>query len=99
MGGLRRGVDHELNSAAVLGKDAVDRRAVTDVDFEAAKRVAQLAQEAVRGRLGRRLGAEETGPHVVLEADHVVARAREVRRRLGPDQAARAGHDGDRHTS
>ena len=49
------------------------------------------------GAGGGGLRAEEPRAHVVLDPDHVVARAREVGDGLGPDQPAGARHDDRGH--
>ena len=80
----------------VLGEDPVDGIAVADVDALAAE-LGVGGEEPLGDVRGRGLGAEEAGPHVVLDADDVVSLADEVADRLGPDQASRARDDRYRH--
>ena len=47
---------------------------------------------------GGGLGAEEAGPHIVLDADYVKALGDEVLDRLGADQAPCARDDRNRHS-
>src|SRR5680860_280832 len=85
VGGLRGGVDHQLDRLAVGGEDALDRVAVADVGVFAAE-AGMGADESLGDVRGRGLGAEEAGPHVVLDPDHVVTLLDEVPDRLRADQ-------------
>ena len=66
-------VDHDLERASDLAEDAFDRPLVPDIDLYRPERVPKRAGETLRGLSGRSVGTKEPGPHVVLEADDVVA--------------------------
>jgi len=51
------------------------------------------------GRLGRRRGAEEITPHVVVDADDVQAVLREQAGRLRANEPRRASDDGNAHAA
>ena len=73
----------------VLGEHPIDGVPVADVELERLKgrRRAFASSRSVVAR-GRRRRAEEVRPHVVVEADHVVARLDEVLRRT-PSRSGR----------
>ncbi len=80
MRGLGGGMDHELDRGGVLGEHALDRVPVADVELERDELVGVArAQRGGRARRGR-VGAEEPGAHVVLDADRGVAELDEAAR-------------------
>ena len=82
------GVDDELERRRVLPKDPVDGVGVANVEVERAELSRICLLEAPRLRTGRGGLAEEIGPHVVVDSEHVVAGLDEVRDRPRADQAA-----------
>ena len=92
MGRLRRGVDHQLDLPGVVAEDPLDLGGVADVDVLPLEGGVLLDQPLGDVR-GRGLGAEESGPHVVLDPDHVEPLADEVVDGLGADQAAGSSDD------
>ena len=97
VGGLGCGVDHELQGRRVLSEHPVDRVRIADVERQRPEGVAQTALETLRRRRRRGRRAEEVRPHVVVQADHVVARLDEVLDGLRSDQPAGSGDDRCRH--
>ena len=72
---LRGRVDHELDPSGVLGEHALHGVAVADVDGQRREAVGKARQQRLGHVRSRRLRAEEARAHVVLQADHIEARA------------------------
>jgi hypothetical protein len=86
--GLRRGVDHELDLACPLGEDACDTSGIADIDLERAE-FGGIAIGERPGGVGRGgVGPKERRSHVVLQANHVIARLHEVPDRLRADETS-----------
>ena len=96
VGGLRGGVDDQLEPRGVPAEHAVDRPRRRACRARATE-LRMAPRQRPGDRRGRGLGAEEARPHVVLEADHVVAGLDEVANGLRADQSAGAGDDCDAH--
>ena len=91
MGGLGRGVDHELDRGPEITEDRLDPVAVPDVHRVVAVAGAERLLEPVSIPRRRGLGAEEDPSHVVVDAHDVEPELPEVRHRLGSDQAGGSG--------
>ena len=89
------GVQHHADTAPEPAEERVDRRCVADVEIVVA--VARVCDFQLGAhRRGAGLGPEEPAPAVVVDPDDVEAERRKPPRRGRPDQAERAGDDGDR---
>ena len=87
---LRRGVDHQLDRALLLGEDLRHAVRVADVELERAELGGVALEQRPRRVRGRGVTAKELGAHVVLQTDDVVTRPHEVAHRLRADQPTRS---------
>jgi hypothetical protein len=93
---LGRRVDDQLDSRSVTLEQPLDAGRVPDVQILRSKGVV-FGVEAGADRRGGRLGAEEVGPHVVLDPHHVVAGLGEGSHGLGANQSSGTRDDRDAH--
>ena len=86
----------ERDRPSVRGEQPIHRGLVTDVGVHVAIPLDGVLEPFPSPRRAA-VVAEEIAPHVVVDADDVEALAGEEPRRLGSDEAGRAGDDYDRH--
>ena len=99
MGGLRGGMDHKLDRAAVPGEDPGQAVSIADVEVDMRVVLPKLLLETAP--LPRRGGflAEELAAHVIVNTNHVEAKSAEILSRGRTDEASRSGDDRHRQIS